>query len=204
MKHITSVPAAELSAMIPFAAKKGEVRHYLCGVLVTADALVSTDGHRMAIINGSTVPEGNEPADDYILPIAAVSNLCKKLGVRGRRDAQVNIHRDSDDNLHMIAVWEDDVREVTPELGGQFPDWKRVIPEWHNRQPHLSDGAEADRCFNWHYMADFQKVFDDLTREPKGQASVLLRLSDAGVPSSTVTCKAFDRFLGVIMPKRVN
>ncbi len=167
-----------LQGMTILASKK-DIRYYLNGVLVDVSPtwvrLVATDGHLLGLFQQHEGVDG-EPVQ-IIIPNEVIAKLNKKAGDHWlRQDAE---GKWSIDNIGFVP------------LDGKFPDYMRVIPK-----EELSNQVAQ---FNPEFIGRFAKVAKTVARVKipivqithNGQSSALV---DIGIP---------DRFIGVVMPLRL-
>lgn len=96
------------------ASSTDETRPVLNSVMISSEALVSTDGHRLHVASGIPNLEG------LLVPRAGVLNLIKLL------DPEVQVSLELSQNQLLLSQhsWVAALRLVE----GRFPDWKRVLP----------------------------------------------------------------------------
>jgi len=182
------VPANALKALAITAAHE-DVRGYLCGVCVdtTTDGrvhLVSTDGHRMLIVNAKLDNGGERVAGRFIVPTEALKNA-KPAHKNGPVLISLNPEADHGGTYEVRG-------KVTVSgrcLDGRYPDWTRVISQTRDvRKP----GAPAH--FNFDYVGDFGRIATLLEEKcprivPNGDASAHVYLGKSA--------------FGVLMPMRI-
>ena len=118
-----------LKAVSRFAAVK-DVRYYLNGVLVEANPLetrlCATDGHTLAVHRADAKGD-NEGAWTGILPLDAVTTLLKmKPALKSLKDEPIALT--VSDNGEIRADWNGQ-SIICRAVDGEFPDYRRVIPE---------------------------------------------------------------------------
>ena len=207
----------ELEA-IALGASNEEVRYYMCGVLFEQypdgkTALITTDGHRLMSVHAQ---QRNTPDNSFILANADVKKVLamakgdKAPKRRAMADKQrIVITAGENCELALSVVWLDVDGEVfktvgsftTSAVGGNFPDWRRVIPS-----PDLKVVAPSSIGFNGAYMADFAKASKLLSNGNKS-CLVGITITSAGGPilieiPETDKDKPFE-FMGVLMPHRL-
>jgi DNA polymerase-3 subunit beta len=118
----------QLLALVQYAMAQQDVRYYLNGLLLVADAsrltAVATDGHRLA--TSSIAASGPKTRREVILPRKAVLELGKLLA-------------DSSDEVVVkigatqVSVAIGETTMVSKLIDGKFPDYGRVIPTGHEK-----------------------------------------------------------------------
>jgi DNA polymerase-3 subunit beta len=120
------VDGADLAALvqrIAHAVSAEQTRHYLCGAFLELDAdrgrisFTSTDGHRLAHSSCPATVAG-DAAIAVIIPSRALDALAK---VRGAVRLSVAAR-------HLEAAWDGNVL-CSRLIDGQFPEYRRVIPQ---------------------------------------------------------------------------
>lgn len=161
-------------------APKDNVRYYLNGVLFDKDCVVATDGHRLL-----KIPHTETIDEPFIVSIEAINNLREQLTPKQRKDSELII---SDIYLECCGM----VAKFKP-VDGKFPGYTRVIPEKYDLN------LEDNQCYNWHYMADFQKINYILG----GDKELGVQLLPNGLSGALVKFKVHPLVTGVIMPARI-
>jgi DNA polymerase-3 subunit beta len=130
-----AVPQKTLRALINqvhFAMAVHDIRYYLNGILFIAEGrtltLVATDGHRLALAEGSL--EVDVPKQEVILPRKTVLELQRLL-----RDEDTPIEMRFAANQAKFAF--SGMEFVTKLVEGKFPDYNRVIPKQHRNNVTL-------------------------------------------------------------------
>lgn len=121
------IPQKDLKEMFfrtSFAVSREDNRYVLTGVLLLIEnnklTFVGTDGKRLA--EASVNIETETQCDgQYIIPLKAVEEISKAL--KESRDAHLYLLPDK------VAVEVDKTTVVSKLLSGEFPDFKRIIPE---------------------------------------------------------------------------
>ncbi len=167
-------------------APKQDVRYYLNGVFFDEECIVVTDGHRLLKIKHSA-----DISEPFIVPCEALDTLRKQL-TKKQRESDVRLPavdtllEISDKYLECagkVAKWQ--------PVDGTFPEYQRVVPSTNETKLH--------HCFNWNYMADFQKM-NAIFGGGNGSGVSLYTNGERG---AKVEFKADDKALGVIMPIRL-
>lgn len=190
------LPIRQLRAAIQFAPKpKDDIRYYLCGVLLERRSgfvkLVSTDGWTLFTCRA----EGEHPGDDLevILPRSLIEQI-KRPGKNGPDLAAVTLSREVNETgghgPWRIRIEAGDLVAEEVEIEGQYPNWRRVIPD-------AVSGAHAQ--FDVRLLARFEAASRELFGKgehvplhvyPNGDNPGLVRfLNDRQ-----------DSILGVVMP----
>ena len=116
----------ELINQVHFAMAVHDIRYYLNGILFIAEGklltLVATDGHRLALAQGSL--ENEVPKQEVILPRKTVLELQRLL-----KDEETPIEMRFAANQAKFAF--SGMEFVTKLVEGKFPDYNRVIPKNH-------------------------------------------------------------------------
>jgi DNA polymerase III sliding clamp (beta) subunit (PCNA family) len=196
---------------IALAASSEQVRYYINGVHCelyndNTAGLIATDGHRLASIN--TQPReaikdsftlGN---NDVKKAVAMAKAQQKELGKRSGLQAVIRIHKDGE-NLQVEIAVRDSVAiakiggefkaETLGTEGGNFPDWRRVIPADNDDFcPYIS--------FNGAYMTSFAAMGKLLTDTKTNQLVIKTTGKDSPLK---ITMPNASEFLGVLMPMRI-
>ena len=180
-----------------------ETRHYLRGVLVQSDCMVSTNGHTLIKIDAQEsawVGEGCNTQDSGFILACDVREKAFKaksageLWILGDVETGILEFLDSGDcdpydekNMRRVGVCE------FSRIDGTFPDWTRIMPGTPKNVP-------TSIAFNPTYIADMEKAARVLTGERPGHECLRVDLMDSGAPFK-VTCRD-PRFTGIIMPMR--
>jgi DNA polymerase-3 subunit beta len=116
----------ELINQVHFAMAVHDIRYYLNGILFIAEGkaltLVATDGHRLALAQGTL--EVEVPKQEVILPRKTVLELQRLL-----KDEDTPIEMRFAANQAKFAF--SGMEFVTKLVEGKFPDYNRVIPKNH-------------------------------------------------------------------------
>ena len=129
--HHFALPAADLArlfAKTEFAISTEETRYYLNGVFLHAVAgdgaarlaMVSTDGHRLALAR-CAAPDGAAGMPGIIVPRKAVAEL-RRLAEAGGGDLALSL------STGKLVVEGAGLRVATKLIDGSFPDYQRVVP----------------------------------------------------------------------------
>lgn len=128
---ITKIPAALLINTIGktiFAIASEESRYTLTGalLLITQDliAMVATDGHRLSLIKVSHTFAGVGGEVQALVPKKAMAEVLK---IASEAEGSADIEFAMDEN-HIFFKCADRLL-ISRKLTGQFPDYKRVLPE---------------------------------------------------------------------------
>jgi len=135
-----SLPQATLKHLfnqVFYAMAQQDIRFYLNGLLVVVDGqhltVVATDAHRLAVATRACESLTLEqPHREVILPRKAVMELQRLLA---DSDELVSIEvAVNQARFRFIDDKEAAVELVTKLVEGKFPDWRRVIPQNHQRR----------------------------------------------------------------------
>jgi DNA polymerase-3 subunit beta len=135
-----SLPQATLKHLfnqVFYAMAQQDIRFYLNGLLVVVDGqdvtVVATDAHRLAVATKACQSLTSEqPHREVILPRKAVIELQRLLADTEELvsiEVAVNQAR-----FQFIDDKEAAIELVTKLVEGKFPDWRRVIPQNHQRR----------------------------------------------------------------------
>lgn len=126
--QMVSIEAPVLASMVErtlYAASTDETRYNLCGVhmeaLPSGLRLVSTDGHRMAIVERVLGAAPVLPQGGVTLPSKGLSVLRRLLG-----EVQGAVHLGLGKTLAVVELG--DVRFTMRLVDGAFPSWEQVVP----------------------------------------------------------------------------
>lgn len=100
--------------------------------------LVATDGHRLALAEG-TLGAAGEPRPGFIVPRKGLTELRRMLGER-TEDRSVSLGM----LQHAVVFACDGVVLTSKLVEGQFPDYKQVVPEGGDKRAVLERGALTD------------------------------------------------------------
>jgi DNA polymerase-3 subunit beta len=130
---LAQLPVGALSSMIGktiFAISMEESRFTLNGALLLLKsdgvAMVSTDGHRLAMVEKQMEIPGLNGSYRALLPRKAMSELLK---MAQDSNPETPIHFSGDDN-HLFFQLGDRLL-ISRKLTGNFPDFERVLPKGH-------------------------------------------------------------------------
>jgi len=135
-----SLPQATLKHLfnqVFYAMAQQDIRFYLNGLLVVVDGqhitVVATDAHRLAVATRACESLTSEqPHREVILPRKAVMELQRLLA---DTDELVSIEvAVNQARFQFIDDKEAAIELVTKLVEGKFPDWRRVIPQNHQRR----------------------------------------------------------------------
>lgn len=145
-------------------------RHMLVGVCVDTMTpgrvhLVSTDGHRMLIVNATHAPEGNPAPGRYILPLFDVKSV-KPI----RKGIPIVIDILPGNPGKFCLKGKSEISGTC--VDGSFPEWRRVTPQ-------ETSGEMAH--YNFGYVGDFQRIGELLgvefpTIQHNGNSAALINL----------------------------
>jgi DNA polymerase-3 subunit beta len=128
---LAEIPAALLAGMISrtiFAISTEESRFTLNGALLilkpASITMVSTDGHRLSMVEHSVELSGIAGAYRALLPRKAMAEILKLAGDAGE-DTKI---RFSGDDNHLFFQLGDRML-LSRKLTGNFPDFERVLPK---------------------------------------------------------------------------
>ncbi len=153
---LASIPSKMLSLMIQrtiFAISNEESRYTLNGALLVlkpeSAAMVATDGHRLAIIEGDIHVGGLKNELRVLLPRKAMGEL-ERLLSESDPDAVVEFSRD--DNHLFFSVG--DRALISRMLTGQFPNYEAVLPRENQLLVELEKDTLADAIRRVALLAD--------------------------------------------------
>lgn len=113
---------------VSYASAVKDVRHYLCGVFLTADegnlTFVATNGHMMGVFKSDVkAPTGFVEA---VVPITTVESLIHVLA----DDTEYTMAASYNDTgkTSGLCIKSDKLTVVFPVIEGAYPAWRRVIP----------------------------------------------------------------------------
>ena len=182
-----TVEKSALRAIVKFAADKDEIRYYLAGVLLEADAdsvrLVATNGHmlgamRLQYAAGDT---RTETLTQAIIPAEFIKTIKKP----GRRDlVSVAMEIDGD----KVRLFDGDAMRESKLIDAKYPDWRRIMP----RGPLSGKVAQFNTAYLW--------AFTDARRELGGNLE-FCTVSHNGEGPALISIGC-DDFVGVLMPLR--
>lgn len=176
-----SIPVRYLMAAVICAGKK-DTRHYLNGVHVTPDYIVSTDGARLFSVECDTGMKR-----DIIIPNEAISQFVKTLSSKQKKEGDVYITHANDGFMSMSLGT---VPVLFKPINGRFPDWRRVLPAEYEPSVHT--------CYQWGYMADFEKMDKILS----GGLHPFVELVPNRFNNALVVLKSLPNAICVLIPKR--
>jgi DNA polymerase-3 subunit beta len=137
-----AVPRAVLKGLlddVAFAMAAHDIRYFLNGVLLVADAgtltLVATDGNRLALARAAVPDIGAR--HELILPRKTVGELQRLLREAPADDAPVRLRV----GAAQVRFELDGIEVVSKLIEGRYPDWRRVIPVGHRLRVTLGRAA---------------------------------------------------------------
>lgn len=111
---------------VAFAASTDTTRFNICTVNWNSESLVATDGHRLAIDDGSPFPLENA---SLLLPIGGVKKLLPVLKLNSEYNVLVSYWNDRNHTYRKYITFSFKSEAVTLILtDGQYPDYRQVIP----------------------------------------------------------------------------
>ena len=145
-KTMVSLEKRKLREMIRktiFAVLQENSRHALCGVLVNITKnrlrMVSTDGHRLALVD-EIIENGPEEDIEEIVPFKAMNELYRLMDNNGNLDISIE--------KQQIFFRDESMLLISRLIEGQFPNYDKVIPKTFEKQVFI----------------DTQKLFDATRR----------------------------------------
>lgn len=163
------------------AAGKEQVRYYLAGVAVQADAngsyLVATDGHRLLAFRQSEAAHEGD-AISLIIPSDIIA------GIKLNKNVEIAELTRESDNAWRLDYCGTSI--IFAPVDGTFPDWRRVVPE-------TTDGTPAQ--FNPAYVGDMAKVM-------KALGASICGIAYNGQGPALITFGPDVDGFGVLMPMR--
>jgi DNA polymerase-3 subunit beta len=184
---LAEIPAALLVAMISktiFAISAEESRFTLNGALMIVKpeglTLVSTDGHRLALVEASADIGVQESVYKALLPRKAMQEILK-LAAEAEPDAKF---RFAGDDNHLFFQLGDRLL-LSRKLTGNFPDFDRVLPKDH---PHSVEISRQELRGAIERVAQFA---DERSRAIRvqlipGELKVLANLSETGESEESI------------------
>ncbi len=133
--RMTQGQLKRMLGLVHFAMAQHDIRYYLNGLLLVADAnqltLVATDGHRLAMVAAQV--EGEGVRREVILPRKTVMELMRLLD-----DGEAPIELRFASNQARLGFGSMEL--VSKLVEGKFPDYQRVVPKGHKH--HLVLGRQ--------------------------------------------------------------
>lgn len=177
----------KLRAALIFAADK-DIRFYLNSVCLHVDEcggarLVSTDGHRLAIITLGDYPAA--APGEYLIPRDSIKSIKK---ASGRSFNGVNIEIDAD-RFTLTAY--DEILGGGKLIDGKFPDFQRVTPA------SVDDWSGQAATFNADYVHDIKRALVEL-----GDKNGFFTMAQNGPNNAGLVVRADKGFLCVVMAMR--
>lgn len=186
-----------------------ETRYYLGGVFMTpakngGALMVSTDGHRMAVIHDedAIAPEGGVIVKAYKPALTLMK--------RGKRMIKRLVSAGGDKIATATdgMVWQASLTDITDgdpvesfagaamlmPIDGSFPDWRRVVPR-------IDGEAKSIPTFNAGLVGGFVDMANDLAKlRQQRTAPISIKAADASSPA--LVGLGDPRAFGVLMPLR--
>ena len=184
---LAELPASLLTSMIAktiFAISAEESRFTLNGALLllrpSGLTMVSTDGHRLAMVDSAAELPGVTSNYRALLPRKAMSELLKLAG-EAAVDASIKF---SGDENHLFFQLGERLL-ISRKLTGNFPDYERVLPKEHphsveikrdelrsaiERVSQFSD--ERSRAIRFQVLPGEVKVYSSLSETGESEESV--------------------------------
>lgn len=141
------IPSLLLKNMIQktiFAISTDETRYQLTGVLLQTSnnnvEMISTDGRRLAYINGGKISKNIKNKLDVIVPAKALREASRLIGDKETDDKKM-IKLELTENQIVFKL--DATILVSRLVEGKFPNYKQVIPKEHS----LSLSLETEKIF---------------------------------------------------------
>ena len=180
-----TISKTALKAVSRFASKS-DIRYYFVGVLVEANEtetrLVATDGHTMLV---HRTPAENTHCWTGIVPLDTVQAILKHKTASKRVDVPIELHETA--SQHELRIDYSGQAFIFRPVDGQFPDYRRVIPQKITGKP---------ACYQPEYLQRVQDAASDLGNAKEGGFSMGYNGNNAAV------CRINDNCLAVIMPLR--
>ena len=177
----------KLRAALIFAADK-DIRFYLNSVCLHVDEcggarLVSTDGHRLAIITLGDYPAA--APGEYLIPRDAIKSIKK---ASGRSFNGVNIEIDGE--RFTLSAY-DEILGGGKLIDGKFPDFQRVTPA------NVDGWTGQAATFNADYVHDIKRALIEL-----GDKNGFFTMAQNGPNNAGLVVRADKGFLCVVMAMR--
>ena len=188
MLRIT-VGKTALRAIVKFAADKDEIRYYLAGVLLEADAksvrLVATNGHMLGALRCQYAAEDThaETLTEAIIPADFIKAI-KKPGRKEPVAVVVEINGDT------VTLRDGETARTAKLIDAKFPNWRTIMP----RGPLSGKVAQFNTAYLW--------AFTDARRELGSNLEhcVIAHNGD----SAALVSIGRDDFIGILMPIRAD
>lgn len=193
---LAEIPAGLLVQMIGrtiFAISTEESRFTLNGALLLVRpeglTMVSTDGHRLSMVEGEAELDGVSSPYKALLPKKAMSEILK-LASESEKDAKIAFAGDENHLFFQLG----DRLLLSRKLTGNFPDYDRVLPKNHpnsvalqrdelrsaiERVSQFSD--ERSRAIRFQIMPGEVKVYSSLSETGESEESVPVEYGGATV-----------------------
>ena len=186
---------------VALAAAVKDARYYLNGVHVDNVHIEASNGHIVARVAHNTEVSDWIPDCGVIIPTPVIAGLFRGLTAKQKRECVVVL--DKVDGRVTVST-EGRTMIVDTDHYSNFPNnIGKVIPE---EPHHLPVESPSTICFNWEYMATFQKirrVMEGNTK--KGFEGVSLETPKESNPMGPcrVTFPGMSEFVGAIMPMEI-
>ncbi len=169
----------EMVTQTSFAVSDDETRFFMNGVYLESDetglVMVATDGRRLSLIT-QEMPEGLTNFEGVIIP-PKVLNLVKRLaaGEGTLRMAVADKHVFFQFGNHYIS---------SALIDGQFPNYRRVIPETQHYQIHLDKNEISEALKRVALLVEkSRRIYLDLS---SGQITIRSEESEVGVARESI------------------
>jgi hypothetical protein len=185
---------------VALAAAVKDARYYLNGVHVDDTHIEASNGHMVARVAHNIEVSDWMPQHGVIIPNEVITALFRGLTAKQKRECVVVL--DKVEGKVTVST-EGRTMSVDTDHYSNFPDIGKVIPEEPHHRPVESPSVI---CFNWEYMATFQKirrVMEGNTK--KGFEGVSLETPKESNPMGAcrVTFHGMSEFVGAIMPMEI-
>lgn len=186
-ESLATIPVSLLSGMIAktiFAISAEESRFTLNGALLIIRpeglTMVSTDGHRLAMVDQVVDLGASDTMYRALLPRKAMGEILK---LAGDSSADATLHFAGDDNHLFFEIG--DRLLLSRKLTGNFPDYERVLPKDH---PHVVELPRLELRSAIERVAQFA---DERSRAIRmqmgaGELKIMANLSETGESEESI------------------
>ena len=186
---------------IALAAAVKDVRYYLNGVHVDNVHIEASNGHMVARLAHNIEVSDWMPQHGVIIPNEVITGLFRGLTAKQKRECVVVL--DKVDGRVTVST-EGRTMSVDTDHYSNFPNnIGKVIPEEPHHRPVESPSTI---CFNWEYMATFQKIRQVMEgNTKKGFEGVSLETPKESNPMGpcSVSFPGMSEFVGAIVPMEI-
>ena len=191
-----------LQVAINTVADKGEVRFYLCGVLVKESEIAATNGNILSVYNQKNMETESWDGLELIIPTDDISNFLKRVAKHATEYSMADLAKVDGEFWSISFKYLDKksrnvetIVELFKPIDAKYPDYKRMLIADNQAQK-----PQGTMCFNSDYLATLNRIAK-VTKTNKGDL-LGVQLDFYGHNSSVKVSFVDPRITVILMPMR--